>query len=253
MDLEQDQPGKTPQPRDPWAPVYAGHPIGLVESIFWLAGSTLLQMGVGWLVKHGHVTPPEWSPEFGPQVAVMAFNTIVLLVYFKVVRKGRLGSLGLRVDRLGGDLRFAVLASIAAGVIYLVGAGLLWVGMNVVADDPGGTFKAWLRGAIFKDDSMLYILGVVLAFPVLEEIWFRGLMYAPMRKEWGKWAAMIVLSLLFAFAHSNLIPINQFIGGLIFVWAYEKRRTLVAPILLHMLGNGALWVVGWALVKYELV
>jgi hypothetical protein len=58
---------------------------------------------------------------------------------------------------------------------------------------------------------------------------------------------------LFAAAHNVKFPINQFIGGLIFVWAYEKRQTLVAPILLHIAGNGALAVLGWALLKWELV
>jgi hypothetical protein len=57
----------------------------------------------------------------------------------------------------------------------------------------------------------------------------------------------VITALLFAFAHSNAFPINQLFGGLVFAAAFEMRRTLVAPILLHMAGNGALAALAWLL------
>lgn len=183
---------------------------------------------------------------------MLAF-TAVLFIYWKFIRKADLRSLGLRLDRLVGDLKFSLVAAIGMGLFYLLAAGVYWLVLHGFFENPDSLFKDHLRGAVFKEDTVLYFVGVVVLFPILEEIWFRGVLYPSMRHEWGRWPAIIILSLLFAFAHNNAVPINQFFGGLIFAYAYEKRRTLVAPILLHMLGNGALAVVGWALVKWQLV
>ena len=253
-DLQQEQsPEISISPPGPWKEYQASYPIGLVQAIIWLALSTMAQMGVYWLIENEHLTVPTWSPRFGPQVLVMLLFTTALFLYWKFIRKAGLRSLGLRLDRLGGDLKFTALAAIGMGLFYLFAAGVYWVVLHGFFDDGDAMFRQHLRGAIFKDDSVLYFVGVVVLFPILEEIWFRGLLYTPMRREWGAWASIVILSLLFAFAHNNAVPINQFFGGMIFAYAYEKRRTLVAPIILHMLGNGALAVVGWALVKWQLV
>ena len=84
------------------------------------------------------------------------------------------------------------------------------------------------------------ILGVVIG-PVLEEIFFRGFCYPIFKSKWGKWPGMILTSLFFALIHDNqfaLLPI--FALGMALVYVYEKRRSLVAPIVLHLTHNGFL-------------
>lgn len=225
----------------------------MLRAICWIAAFAFLPGGMRWLIEQGHATPPVWLPADAPHLAVMLTLTLVLLVYWKLLRKAELRSLGLSLNRLGGDLKFTLLAAVGMGAFYLFAAFVYWAALHLFVEDAALAFKDHLRGAMFRDRSWPALIGVVLLYPVLEEIWYRGLMYPPMRRELGRWPAIIILSLLFAFAHSNKFPINQFFGGLIFVWAYEKRRTLVAPIILHILGNGALAVLGWALVKWQLV
>lgn len=225
----------------------------MLRAIAWIATFTFLPSGLHWLIENKHLTPPGWMPADAPRLSLMLLLTLVLVIYWKFLRKAELRSLGLNLGRLGGDLKFTLLAAVGMGAFYLLAAFLYWAALHLFADDATLAFKDHLRGAIFKDNSWPALVGVVVLFPILEEIWYRGLMYPPMRRELGRWPAIIILSLLFAFAHSNVFPINQFFGGLIFVWAYEKRRTLVAPILLHMLGNGALAILGWALLKWQLV
>lgn len=226
--------------------MYESNPVGLVEAIIWLAGVTLFQHGAKELVERGYIVLPAWAPDFTAHVVVFALATIVLLIYFKFIRKAQLRFLGLRLDRLVGDLKFTVVAALAAAAIYLVIAAAVWAGAPLFVDDPDARYREWLHQAAYQRPSWIFLLGVVVLYPLFEEIWFRGLLYTPMRKEWGKWAAILITSALFAFAHP-WPPVNQFIGGLIFVWAFEKRRSLVAPIILHGLGNGSLWILGIAL------
>lgn len=221
--------------------------MGLVEAILWLGGSTMLQLGAAGLVEAGIVELPLWAPESSLQMAVFAFNTLVLIGYVTIVKKARPWTLGLRLDRLGGDLRFTLLAALAGAGIYLAIAGVVWLGAPLFVEDRDATLTDLLHQAAYRDPPVLFLLSVVVVYPVLEEIWFRGLLYTPMRKEWGKWLAIVLTAALFALAHSNWPPVNQFIGGLIFAWAYEARRSLVAPIVLHALGNGSLWVLGLGL------
>ncbi|MBZ0137547.1 MAG: CPBP family intramembrane metalloprotease [Planctomycetes bacterium] len=225
----------------------------MVEAVLWMFAFYGAQSGAKWLADNAYIDVPAWFPGHGLQNLVMIGGTLILLAYWKLIRKAKLRSIGLRLDRLAGDLKFTVVAAIAMGAFYLLAAGVYWVALRLFFDNPDLAFNSHLRGAVFQEHSWLFYLGVVITMPIVEEVWFRGLLYTPMRKELGRWGAIILLSLLFAAAHNNAFPINQFFGGLIFVWAYEKRQSLIAPILLHILGNGSLVVLGWAFEKWQLV
>ena len=253
-ELDTHPQSETTVPQDPWRRFIDAFPIELFEAVAWLAAVVLLQAGLGWLVENGHVTFPAWAPSSAPHATVFILGTVALLAYWKFGRKARLHSLGLRVDKLPGDIGFTLLMVGVSLVVYALAGLLFWLGLHFVADDPTAAFKGHLSAARFSDQSLLPMLSVVVLYPVLEEIWYRGLLYPRLRERWGRWPAMVILSLLFAVAHGiETIPVNQFIGGMIFVYAYEKRRTLVAPIILHMAGNGSLALFGWAVDKWQLL
>ena len=39
-------------------------------------------------------------------------------------------------------------------------------------------------------------------------------------------------------------PVTQIVGGVVFCLAYEKEKSLLVPIVIHMLGNAALFTLG---------
>jgi membrane protease YdiL (CAAX protease family) len=251
--LQDTEPAEISISPSPWDKFSAKYPLSLLEAVLWIAALYGVMTGAHWLTENGHFTPPDWLPGRSLQDVIMIGGSIILLAYWKLIRKAELRSLGLRLDRLGGDLKFALVAGAAMGLFYLLLAGGYWVVLQIFFEQPAETFKDHLRGAVFKESGLLFYLAVVVSVPIIEEIWFRGLLYTPMRREIGRWPAIVFLSLIFAAAHGVDWPVNQFLGGLIFAWAYEKRRSLVAPILLHMAGNGSLGVLGWALERWQLV
>jgi membrane protease YdiL (CAAX protease family) len=217
-------------------------PFGMVGAILWLGVLTFLQYGTQQAIEREWITlPPAW-PDFVPHVGLMVVFTVALVGYW-LWRRKPLWSLGLSMRRLPGDLLFTLAGVVVVGVMYaLLGLGVLgWYHMT--SDAPVEAFREFVRAAAFNRPSWAVIIAVVVLYPILEEIWFRGVLYGPMRRELGRPVAILLTSLVFALAHGG-IPINQFFGGLVFVIAYEYRRTLVAPILLHMLGNGTLVVIG---------
>ena len=89
---------------------------------------------------------------------------------------------------------------------------------------------------------------VVLAYPILEEIVFRGAIQTTLlghsklrRSIAGISLACIIASVLFAAAHLLRQPAAWaaliFLPSLVFGWARERHRTLYSPIFLHMTYN----------------
>jgi membrane protease YdiL (CAAX protease family) len=96
--------------------------------------------------------------------------------------------------------------------------------------------------------SLATVLLLVIAYPVLEEIVFRGaiqsvlLKHAALSKSIaGLSVACVVASILFAAAHLLRQPAGwaalTFLPSLAFGWARERHKTLYSPILLHMSYN----------------
>jgi membrane protease YdiL (CAAX protease family) len=127
--------------------------------------------------------------------------------------------------------------------------GLLWsAGFGAVAA-IGGIFLyfagtnplALLRVPLPPEpvDQYLYFaVGGVIA-PVAEELFFRGILYGFLRR-WGVAAAIVLSTTLFGLAHPGVSPV-QLIGGVVFAWAYEQEKSLMTPMVIHCLGNLAIF------------
>lgn len=89
--------------------------------------------------------------------------------------------------------------------------------------------------------ALLFLVGGLIA-PIAEEIYFRGLLYGYLRR-WGFWTALFVSTLVFTLLHGGRsgTPIPQLVGGLVFATAYEIEKRLLVPILIHILGNTAIF------------
>jgi uncharacterized protein len=87
-----------------------------------------------------------------------------------------------------------------------------------------------------------FLITGCLIGPFVEELFFRGLLYAWMRQQLGASVCIILTSLLFACLHGN-ISIIQFTGGILFASIYEWRRNIWASFIVHALANIGIWVI----------
>jgi hypothetical protein len=61
--------------------------------------------------------------------------------------------------------------------------------------------------------------------------------------------AVILSTLLFVLPHAiqQRSPITQVVGGIVFAVAYEVEDSLMVPIIIHVLGNMAIFLISlWA-------
>lgn len=93
-------------------------------------------------------------------------------------------------------------------------------------------------------DAALFTLDLVAWAPLLEEIVFRGVIYATMRRVLPARYAVPLSALLFATSHMYglFATIEVVFGGVIFALAYERTRSLAPAIAAHAVANGSVAV-----------
>lgn len=86
---------------------------------------------------------------------------------------------------------------------------------------------------------LIFVLVIGIIGPVIEEIYFRGILFGWFRKYFKPWVGIIVTSTIFGLLHykSVLTIVAAFVYGLMFSWLYEREKSLVYPIALHMTIN----------------
>ena len=126
--------------------------------------------------------------------------------------------------------------------VYSITIGIVMIyGISIVANMIINFVFCGNNGAL-----LMAFQSVILA-PILEELLFRGLVFRSLRDK-SKWLAIFASSFLFGFLHiysalfagdlSQLIYLFSYGGmGFAFSYAYEKRKTICVPILMHMINN----------------
>lgn len=84
----------------------------------------------------------------------------------------------------------------------------------------------------------IQVLVLVILGPVAEEIVFRGLVYNRIKGYTKEMTAVYLSSAIFGIYHFNLVQgLYAFMLGILLVYVYEKQRTILAPIIMHMSAN----------------
>jgi membrane protease YdiL (CAAX protease family) len=144
---------------------------------------------------------------------------------------GRLG-LGARITL--GAIGLALLAWLIYIVFAAVLTPLLQPNQQDVTRELGTDKNSALSIAIAG------ILIVVLA-PLSEELFFRGFMFASLRRSMSLWPAALIAAVVWGALHlsgGNIgVAIQLSVFGVILAWLYERSGTLWAPITAHALNN----------------
>jgi membrane protease YdiL (CAAX protease family) len=93
--------------------------------------------------------------------------------------------------------------------------------------------------------GLLILLGGFIV-PLKEELIYRGLIYPPLRKAYGKASGVILTALFFGVMHFDLIRfLPLFLGGMVLTWLYEKTQSLWTSIIAHGVWNILMTILMW--------
>ncbi len=151
--------------------------------------------------------------------------------------------------------------SIIYGILAYIGFYPLYIFLSkitaVVAEYFGFQLKIQTVVSSIKDIKSLwellsYILFIVFVAPIIEEIFFRGILYRGCKNFFGVAGASLLSAFLFSAVHMNLLSFLPIFGlGLAFCHVYEKTGSIYSSIIFHALHN-ALSLAG-ALLVYRMM
>lgn len=140
-------------------------------------------------------------------------------------------------DRWRASLRLVGKVVLAGVAVYVVGA------LGVLAATHLGGLRWDLRPANIQAPHEYwpwFVLAVIWA-PLVEEIVYRGIVQARLLPVVGRWGAIAASGLVFWVYHwvsfERVTSPHHLGAGLLLAWCYDRSRSLVAPTLLHALGN----------------
>jgi len=171
-------------------------------------------------------------------VEIGFYGSILLAIYWTTVRRyhSSWAALGLRPVPLG----------------WFVLAPLLTVGMLTVGVALTSAISA-LQGQPFVNpqvndmsqgqqltprDLILFLLGTAIVAPIVEELFFRGMLYPLMRRSLPAWLAIIANAAIFAALHfiPVLLPM-LFVMGLLLTFVRARTHSIIPSIIIHALNN----------------
>jgi membrane protease YdiL (CAAX protease family) len=166
----------------------------------------------------------------------------------------RLRALGLSLAEIGlhtrewrQNLLYGVGGYVAALPLVIGSAFLVsWLGRRFFPQVPppfhpflavsAAAGSGWIRFAL--------LLAAAVLAPILEEFFFRGLLYGALRRRFGISAGIVTSAAVFSLLHPQL-PLgflSIFVLGAVFAGLYEWRQSLVPGMVMHALNNGIIWV-----------
>ncbi|MBF0378421.1 MAG: CPBP family intramembrane metalloprotease [Desulfamplus sp.] len=165
---------------------------------------------------------------------------------------------GFKGPTLKKGLRTGLLWSFYFGIAAIVGAFMI---LYITRKNPLLFFNSPLVSNLLSSSSpnskqfevAIFMFTGCIVSPFAEELFFRGFIYSFFRK-YGVTAALIISTSIFLLCHisgSNSINsalVIPFIGGIIFALSYEYSKSLVSPIIIHSLGNTALFTINLLLI-----
>jgi membrane protease YdiL (CAAX protease family) len=149
----------------------------------------------------------------------------------------------LGIPSIPNPRRVLIEALIAAPAAIFVGAMLAVVTTFLSRFMNHGASPSPFEGIAAAPEryhSIALIIMAVVAAPLAEEVFFRGMVYNALRRRMHFVFAGLLQAAVFGFFHPFDLTQRLMISMIGFCLAllYEWRKTLVSPILLHSLNNG---------------
>jgi len=171
------------------------------------------------------------------------------------------GSCGLFVGDDDNGQAFVVFISLAMGSIFLArrfpkiisfkGTTLSWAVIAVFTSAalsliPAGSGSIHLKPFLSYGHAgrIIFVIFLTLLLPVIEEIYFRGLLYPIISKYLGYGAGAIITITIFTLGHSPSMSEVLLLAasGSLYTWLAHRSKSLIPAILAHSVGN-SIWLI----------
>ena len=140
---------------------------------------------------------------------------------------------------VGTDARWGWFAAIVGVVTQLALLPVLyWLILRLISGDPGRSAEELVDRVDGGVDVILLVLAVVIAAPIVEEWFYRGMLLPTLTRRIGAPWAAVISSAVFALVHQDPIVMpGLFVLALILAWLTMRTGRLGPAIVAHMTFN----------------
>lgn len=210
-----------------------------------LVGYILAQavvIGIIWLLTRLGISFAQVDDAILNVVLVAAVYLLSLIIVLSVpwlLRRRQTNKQELGLQRL---LNWKDIALAPAGfVVYMVGSVVLLAMATALVPslDVDQVQQNGFEGITQQYQYILAFVTLVVIAPLAEEVLFRGYLYGKIRTKIPLWAAIVLVSVLFAAIHGQWnVAIDVFALSVVLCILRELTGSIWSGILLHMLKNG---------------
>jgi membrane protease YdiL (CAAX protease family) len=208
-------------PDSMWGELFLGHPIVLkehVETVERILGNFLT-------------------------IGYQCIWAALVLGLLPAVAQRPVTDLGLKVPNRNNSVGWALGVALLFGAATFATAGIYyWItGSNLFTDYFVSRHPQWQNKWVL----VTYLVAALFVAPIVEEVVFRGGVYRGIRDAWGVPAGILLSAVIFSALHvaAGADGVTQLLGGLAFAFLYERTGSLLAPVILHFIGNAFLFLV----------
>jgi len=110
-----------------------------------------------------------------------------------------------------------------------------------------------IEAALEQANPFVLVVALVVVAPIVEEIFFRGIVYNAWQREYGERRALYGSAVLFGTIHASVFAFLPIVGlGIVLALVYRATRSLPASMALHATFN-AITVAITLLIRYEII
>lgn len=223
-------------PEAPAAPGFGWRDLGLTLVLF-VAGSAALIIGMRFVAAA--LGLPSGGGLLSPAAYALGVGLYLLLLlgmYLFGARKAGWAALGLRGT---GWVNFALVP-----LLFIVGMSAL-LSINTLIMQSSGSFEnpqidAISGGSAFGLGQLAAgLLLIAVLVPIVEELFFRGMLYPLLRRRLAAPLAIAINAAIFAAVHAiPLLMPGLFVIGLCLAFLRERSGSVLPGMLYHAMQNG---------------
>lgn len=221
-----------PAPGEPQFQAGQAFSAWLIAAVVALSGQVVLLAATGYTN-----TDPDQRPIWLDAVLLLPLWFSLLACVVVISRRWGTGRLP---DDYGLRFRVFDLLGIPIGIVTQAALipALYWV-LHVSSDEVNGSARSLTDRAKHPAEVVLLVLMVVVGAPIIEELFFRGLLMRSIQARWNDGLALVVSAVFFALVHFEpiLIP-GLIVFGLISGTCAQRTGRLGMSIFAHAAFNG---------------
>lgn len=212
------------------------------QGLFLVLLVTLIEYPLGWLETPNDLDSLRGILRFsGVGFGDVFLSLVVIWLFMRLIRRPS------RDLGLVKPLKRFVFLGFIVGILLFLGIGFLGsILTNILGTPSPQSFTVAVNSANYIwEFALLVLLGGILA-PIKEEIFFRSLLYPPLRKALGRGPGMFLAGILFAVIHFDIIRfLPLLIGGIVLAWLYERAESVWPSVIAHGTWNILMAVALW--------